>query len=256
MKIQQIGAQLYTLRDFLQTEEGVKETLAKVKKIGYDSVQASGLYEIEPEKLKKIADDNGLKIVVSHTNFKYIESAIQAVIKAHKTLDCPYVGIGGLPNEYKESDKTYLAFANIMNELGKQLYEEGLKFVYHNHGFEFFKYNGKRGIDILIENTNPDYVQFEIDTYWVQVGGANPAEYIEKVAGRADVVHFKDMSVSVEQNASKMAEIGNGNLNWEEIVKACDKAGVKYAMVEQDTCERDPFESLAISYNNLKELLS
>ena len=108
-------------------------------------------------------------------------------------------------------------------------------------------------MDILFEETDPDTFGFEIDTYWVQCGGADPIQWINKVEGRMQVVHFKDMVVNSEAK-SIMAEVGEGNLNWKGIIEACEKTGVEWCPVEQDFCQRDPFESLAISFNNLKKM--
>ena len=107
-------------------------------------------------------------------------------------------------------------------------------------------------MDILLTESDPEAFDFEIDTYWVQLGGANPVDWIHKVAGRMKVVHFKDMAVDPDRKPI-MAEVGEGNFNWQAIIDACKETGVEWCAVEQDICSRDPFESLAISLNNLKQ---
>ena len=108
-------------------------------------------------------------------------------------------------------------------------------------------------MDIMLENADPDAFEFELDTYWIQAGGANPVDWIKKVDGRMSVVHFKDMMI--KGDAQHFAEIGEGNLNWPDIIKACRDTGVVWAPVEQDTSFRSPFESLEISFKNLQELM-
>ena len=108
-------------------------------------------------------------------------------------------------------------------------------------------------MELLLNETDPKEFEFEIDTYWVQAGGANPVNWIEKVEGRMGVVHLKDMAIVDDRQV--FAEVGEGNLDWLEILKACNKIGVKWYAIEQDTCLRDPFESLAISYNNMIKLI-
>ena len=111
--------------------------------------------------------------------------------------------------------------------------DQGMQFIYHNHAFEFEKFDGVTGLDILLEASDPEAFHFELDTYWIQAGGANPVTWIEKVAGRMKVVHFKDMG-NAGANEPVMAEVGEGNLEWPEIIAACRKTGVEYAAVEQD----------------------
>jgi len=125
-------------------------------------------------------------------------------------------------------------------------------FGYHTHSFELEKYGGRTGLQILYEESDPKYVKAEIDTYWIQHGGGDPAWWIEKLAGRIPRVHLKVMGI--RDGKQIMAEVGEGNLNWPRILDACRKAGVEWYIVEQDTCERDPFESLAISLRNLKAM--
>ena len=107
-------------------------------------------------------------------------------------------------------------------------------------------------MEILFDESDPDLVTAELDTYWVQHGGADPIAWIKKLSGRIYHIHLKDMAIVGRQQV--MAEVGEGNLNWPGILAACKEAGVKWYCVEQDKCQRDPFESLAISLRNLKEM--
>lgn len=246
-----IGAQLYTLRDYLKTPEDIATSLKKVREIGYESVQLSGLGPIEKAELKKILDDLGLTVCITHIPFERLIDDFEGVVQEHKLLDCKYVAIGGMPLEYRNAEG-FPKFAKEATKVGKKLAAEGLVFGYHNHSFELEKFNGRLGLDILLEDTEPEYMIAELDTYWLQNGGADPALWIRKVAGRIPVVHLKDMGVI--DNKPVMMEVGEGNLNWPEIIKACQESGVEWYVVEQDICQRDPFESLAISFNNLKKM--
>ncbi|MEJ6950447.1 sugar phosphate isomerase/epimerase family protein [Natronospora cellulosivora (SeqCode)] len=249
-----IAAQLYTLREFLQTPKEIEKTLKKVKKIGYDAVQVSGLGPIDPQELKDIVDKEGLSICATHIAFDRMKKDLEGVIRDHKLWNCKYVGLGSMPGEYRKDKESYIHFTKEASEMARKLKENGLQFVYHNHNFEFRKFGSKTGMDILFEESDLEVFDFELDTYWVQAGGADPVEWIKKVAGRMKVVHFKDMMISsdIEQ---RFAEIGEGNLNWSRIIEACKEIGVEWCPVEQDLCyDRDPFESLVISYNNLKEM--
>jgi sugar phosphate isomerase/epimerase len=245
-----IAAQLYTVRDFTQTPAEIEKTLKKVKKIGYNAVQISGFGPIEPENLKDLVDEIGLEICATHIGFDRLKNDLDNVIKEHKLWNCKQVGLGIMPEEYRKSAESIRKFLQEIAPIAKKLKENGLQFIYHNHNVEFAKYGPKTGMDILLEESDPEFFDFEIDTYWIQAGGANPVEWIRKVKNRMDVVHFKDMTVKGWD--PQMAEIGEGNLNWPKIIKACRENNVEWACVEQDVCQRNPFESLAISLHNLK----
>lgn len=247
----QIAAQLYTVREFAQTPKDLAETLKKVKAIGYDVVQVSGVCPIEYSELKKMLDDTGIRVCATHIPYQKMVDDPEKVIEEHYLIECKYPAIGGLPGEYRNAEG-YAKFAKEATEVGKKLAKGGLYFGYHNHSFELEKYGGRTGLQILYEESDPRYVKAEIDTYWIQHGGGDPAWWIEKLAGRIPLVHLKDMSI--RDGKQIMAEVGEGNLNWPRILDACRKAGVEWYIVEQDTCERDPFESLAISLRNLKAM--
>ncbi|MFW6270451.1 MAG: sugar phosphate isomerase/epimerase family protein, partial [Bacillota bacterium] len=187
-----VAAQLYTLREHLQTEEEIKKNLPKVKEMGYNEVQVSGLGPIEPERLKEIVDENDLSICATHVSFDRLQNDIEAIIEEHKLWDCKYVGLGAMPRDYVESEDGLKKFAAEASEIARELKKNDLQFIYHNHNFEFASYGDKIGLEILFEETDPEVFDFEIDTYWVQAGGGDPVYWIKKMGDRMKVVHFKD----------------------------------------------------------------
>ncbi len=248
-----IAAQLYTVREHMRTPDQIATGLRKIKEIGYPAVQISGIGEIEPKHLKDLLDQEGLIACATHVPWDRMVNDFDNLVAQHKLWECKYVGLGAMPSEYKEDRAGWVRFAKEASEVGKKFLDHDLQFIYHNHAFEFQKYDGVTGLDILLEESDPEAFHFELDTYWVQAGGANSVTWIEKVAGRMKVVHFKDMG-NAGTNDPVMAEVGEGNLEWPEIIAACKKIGVEYAAVEQDICPGDPFDSLEISFNNLKKL--
>ncbi len=247
-----VGAQLYTLRDFLKTEEEIKETLQKVKDIGYTEVQLSGVGPIEPIALGNILKDVGLSAVVTHMAWDRFQNDLDAVIAEHKTWDCKHTAIGGLPPEYfcEDGIKTFL---DELAPISEKLAAEGMDFSYHNHNHEFIHYNGRAWLDTLYSEAPAEMLKAELDLYWVQAGGADPSEWLWRCAGREPVIHLKDMCI-VAECEQRFAEIGQGNLNWDAIFSEAEDGGVEHFLVEQDDCYgRDPFESLAISYKFLAE---
>jgi len=251
MAASQLAAQLYTVRDFTNTPTEIATTMKKVKQLGYDAVQCSALGAIDAHELKRIVDGEGLTICATHTDYERMRDEPQAVIDEHNLWGCKHAAIGGLPQEYRSAEG-YARFAKEASEVAKRLAEGGLTFSYHNHSFELERFNGRTGLEILYEDSDPKYFNSELDTYWIQHGGGDPAAWIRKLKGRADIVHLKDMAM--DGRTQLFAEVGEGNLNWPAILDACKEAGVEWYIVEQDTCQRDPFESLGISLRNLKEM--
>ena len=249
----QLAAQLYTLREFTKTEADIAKTIKKVREIGYEAVQCSALGPIEPEALKNIVDNEGITICATHTGYAKMQDEPQKVIDEHNLWGCKHAAIGGRPGEYR-STEGYSKFAKEASAVAKRLADGGVTFSYHNHSFELERYDdGRTGLQILYEDSDPEFFNSEIDTYWIQHGGGDPAEWIHKLKGRAHIVHLKDMAVV--GNSQRYAEVGEGNLNWTAILNACKYAEVEWYIVEQDSCyERDPFESLRISLVNLQQM--
>jgi sugar phosphate isomerase/epimerase len=244
------GAQLYTIRDYAKTPEDINDSLRKIKEIGYTTVQASGLGPIPADELAAIARSHDLKIVITHMPYARFVDDLDGLIKEHHTLGCGIAGLGGLPEEFRSAEG-YVAFAKNFSAIADELGKNGLKFSYHNHHFEFQKFDGKLGMDILVEQTNPETFLFTLDTYWVQVGGGDPSVWIRKLKGRVDAIHLKDMTIIDEKQI--MTEIMEGNLHWPEIFMASEEAGVKWYLVERDSGPTEAFDSLRISYENLKK---
>ena len=218
--------------------------------IGYKTVQTSG-FDVwsNPQQIRDLADQYGLRILCTHYPYEIMKNDKKKTIQDHKILGCDYAGIGSLPAEYI-SEEGFAAFAEEFDAIAKQLKEEGLGLTYHNHQFEFMKFNGKTGMDIMLEHS--DTFLFMLDTYWVQVGGGSVTNWIHKIGNRLETIHFKDLVIT-DRNVQTMAEVMEGNLDWDGILEACEANQVKYYIVEQDICQRDPFESMQISFSNLSK---
>lgn len=246
----QIACQLYTLRDFCKTPDDIRSTLKKVRQIGYEAVQVSGIGKIDPKELASILQGEGLACCATHVPLDRMKNEPQAVIDDHQLWGCRYTAIGGFfPKE--ATTQTWLDFARDYNQVVPALGKGGLKIGYHNHSHELAHFDGKPALQILLEHLDPS-IWMEIDTYWIAHGGGDPIQWIGKVKGRIPCVHLKDMGIRLDRT-HYMAEVGNGNLNWPGILEACRNAGVEWYIIEQDHCNgRDPFESIADSLKNLK----
>lgn len=251
-----LAVQLYTLREFLKTPADVARTLRRVREIGYENVQVSGLGPIAPAELRKILDGEGLRCVVTHGGLERFQKETAAVIDEHHVLGCSLTAIGGFWKENASADD-WKAFAADYTKLAATFAAGGVRLGYHNHSHEWVRTGpgGRTPMEILLAECGRD-VWFEIDTYWVQHGGGDPAAWIDRCFGRIPVVHLKDMAVVRKDGKTEpqMAEVGEGNLNWASILQACRRAGVSWFAVEQDVCQRDPFESIAISLRNLRAM--
>lgn len=249
----QLAAQLYTIRQCMKTPEEMAVSLKKIRDIGWEAVQLSGHGPIAPQELRQLLDDADLKVCATHTSFEQMRDQMQDVMEEHRILGCQNLAIGGLPGKYREGGAAgYTSFAKEASAVAAKLAEHGFTWSYHNHSFELEKFDGRTALAILYEESDPKHFLGEIDTYWIQHGGGDPAQWIADLKGRIKLLHLKDMSVLNRQPV--MAEIGEGNLNWPRILSAAAESGVEWYIVEQDTCQRDPFESLAISYRNLKAM--
>ncbi|CAG7610509.1 hypothetical protein PAESOLCIP111_01250 [Paenibacillus solanacearum] len=249
-----IAVQLFTLRDYLKTPEDISETFKRIRNMGYRAIQLSGMGPIDDRALKALADREGLAICATHVSYDELVHHLDAVIERHRVWESRYVGLGSMPPRYRTSLEGYDAFAKEMTDIGRRLDKAGFKFIYHNHDFEFTKFEGRSGLDILFAETDPEAVDFELDVFWVQAGGGDVTEWIRKANGRMKVIHLKDMIITRE-GERRFGEIGEGTMNFKGILQACKEIGVEWGCVEQDRCyDKSPFECLEISYGNLMKL--
>lgn len=244
-----IGVQCYTIRDFCQTIEDFDASCKKVSDMGYKTLQISGTGDFTADEVKSVIDKYNMEVVCTHREPEDLIDNLDKEIEFHKTIGCDICGIGMLPRRVmtEEAVNSYIKdFKPIVKELGNA----GLYFGYHNHAFEFQKINGRFAFDIMAEAFDMDNYKYTLDVYWLAVAGIDPGKFIRKNKGRIGCVHFKDLVI--ELITPKYAEIGVGNLDWDDIIEACKEAGAMCAVVEQDICERNPFDCLKTSYDFLK----
>ena len=247
-----IAAQLFTVRDHIKTPETIAQSFERLRSLGYEAVQLGSLGPIGPSELKQLADDAGLRIVSTHTPFDRIANDCEAVIEEHRLWECRHVAVSTMPGEFREGEGGYARFAVEASDAARPLVEAGLTFSYHNHSFELERIADRTGLEILFAESDPSVVSAEIDTYWIQHGGGSPADWLSRLNDRMYIVHVKDMAV--RDGGPTYAEVGEGNLDWPEILSACGDAGIEYYIVEQDFCPGDPFESLGVSLRNLQQM--
>jgi len=237
-----IALQTYTVRDDLARD--YFGTLTRLREIGYPAIETGAPPAgIAVADARAHLDQIGLSVIGTHASLENLDAHLDTALG----LGGRYLGV----SQRYESRAEVLAYAERFNQAGAACRARGIQFVYHNHNWEFTRFDGDYAYDLLIENTDPALVAFQVDTYWVQRGGEDPAAYLRRLAGRCPIIHIKDMEPGPEQF---FAEIGEGVLDWPAIFSAAEAASVQCLIVEQDTCRRPPFESAALSYANLKRM--
>lgn len=243
----QIGAQFYTLREHCKNLEDFALSLRKVADIGYKTVQISATCPFEAEWLRAELNKNGLACVLTHTPVPRLTGELDKVCDDHKVFGCHHVGLGYYSFDESKGD-TYEKFMETFKPVAEGIAANGLQFMYHNHDNEFRKIGGKLVMEKLMEDFTPQQMGFTVDTFWVQAGGADPAQWIEKLAGRIPCIHLKDFAYG-----RKMAPIGEGNINFDRVFEKAAAGGCQYMLVEQDDCNgEDPFDCLKRSYDFLR----
>jgi sugar phosphate isomerase/epimerase len=257
MRLNQIGIQYYTLRDFCKTREAFIETCEKVASIGYRAVQISAVdRSIIPEPdIAAICADHGLTICATHEGGADILEKTTEVVKRLKALNCTITAYPYPAGIDFGDEASVSALIKKLDNAGRILAEAGQVLAYHNHHHEFRRLDGRLVLERIYEETEMHHLQGEIDTYWVQYGGGDPIDWCRRLRGRLPIIHLKDYRINAEAKI-EYAEVGSGNLNISAIIDAAEASGCEWFVVEQDTCAGDPFESIAQSFAYLKTLVN
>lgn len=248
MKTFPIGVQPYTVREEMKADYA--GTLERIAAIGYAGVELGRPPEgMSAAEQKALLDRLGLKVIGTHAPFDSLDWEADAIIDHLEAVDGGKYIAQSLRFDSRDD---VLAKAERMNRIGERCRARGVTLLYHNHDWEFVKFDGEYAMDILLAETDPALVQMELDTYWVAKGGEDPANYIRtRLVGRCPLLHIKDMEAGEDKF---FAEIGEGVLDFRAIADVAADIGVEWMVVEQDACRRDPFESLRLSFDNLKRM--
>jgi sugar phosphate isomerase/epimerase len=259
--LDKLAVQMYTLRDHTTTAADLATTLQRIAAMGYPAVQLSAVAcmngeapEVSAAAAKQMLDDNGLRCIATHRSWDDLTTKLDQEIAFHKTLDCDYAAIGGIPSpRYETTYDGYRRWIDDARPIIEGLKAEGIRFGHHNHSKEFYRpeRHGKTLEDILIEEGGAD-LMMELDLYWVAHAGVSPERIMERCRGRVPVIHIKDKEPLPDSNDCIIAAIGEGVMEWDHIIPACEAAGVDWYAIEQDTCPRDPFDCLQSSIDYIR----
>ncbi|MHC4443242.1 MAG: sugar phosphate isomerase/epimerase family protein [Planctomycetota bacterium] len=244
-----IGIQLYTVRDLLAGD--FVGTLKRVRDIGYRYVELADHGGYPAEALKQILDDADLIPISDHCPIEQLQSDINQAIDETLALGVKYLACPYLPDDFRRDEAGWYRCAEILNRAGRACKDRGIQLCYHNHSFEFVRLGSRYAFDLLFDETDADYVQSELDVYWVEHGGEDAVGYINKLSGRCPLIHLKDMA---DDREGSFAAVGSGVLDFSAIISAAQVAGSVWGIVEQDICPVPALDCLADSLENLREL--
>ncbi len=237
------GLQLYSLRDQFK-KDGVPATLDRVKTYGITEVETAGTYGLSPEEFKKELTERGLNPISGHFQYDALTKDVAAVVREAKILGLKYVCCPWIPHniaEFNEAD-AHRAAADF-NRWGEALKKEGITFGYHPHGYEFRpRDDGSTLFDLLVAETKPEFVAFEMDVFWVMHPGQDPVKLLEKYPTRWKLMHLKDIRkgarTGVYTGHTSLEDdvpIGTGQVNWPAVLSAAAKVGVKHYFIEDES---------------------
>lgn len=245
-RLDRIGVQLYTVRAAMQ--ESVERTLERVAAIGYSEVEFAGYFDRSPQQIRSALDENGLSTPAAHVSLELLENDWESMVKFAATVGHHYLVVPWIEPANRTSLDDYRAYAARFNHVAERANEAGLAFAYHNHDFEFEPLGGRIPFDVLVEDTDPALVAFEMDLFWITKAGGDPFVYFRKHPGRFPLVHVKDMNAD-----GTMVDVGAGAIDFASLFARSDEAGIRHYFVEHDN-PSDPFESMRASYRYLQGL--
>lgn len=227
------GIQLYTLRDVMPTDP--KGVLKQLSNFGYSQIESYegplGIYwGMSPTEFKSYMDDLEMEIIASHCNIheRFEEKVDQAASIGMKYLICPWIG-------RQNSLDSYRIFADTFNKCGEICNQAGIKFAYHNHEYTFEELDGVIPQELLLQSTDPDLVDFELDIYWLETAGADTISWLEKYPNRFTLSHVKDRESDAPVGSGNASTtLGTGSINYPDILRVAKQNGMKYFIVEQE----------------------
>jgi len=242
----QVALQAYTVRNELAGD--YLGTLTRIAEIGYEGVELGPPpADISLDQLKHHLEQIGLRVVGSHGGLQQLSDDLGTQVDYLHTMGGRFLGL----SHRFASRQDVLDAARRFNEIGAACRKEGIQFLYHNHNWEFTRFDGESAYDLLLDATDPELVKMELDTYWVQRAGEDPVAYLNRLCDRCPLLHIKDMEAGEEQF---FAEVGEGVLDWDAIFREAEAAGTEWLVVEQDQCRRPALESITISYRNVRKM--
>jgi sugar phosphate isomerase/epimerase len=243
-----VGLQLYSVRK--DCEKDLPGTVAKVAKMGYQGVEFAGYYNYSAKDLRKMLDDNGLVCCGTHTAWETLaDDKLADTIAFNKTIGNKYLICPWLKPDEANARQQWLTYAKRFGELAEKVKPHGMQVGYHNHAHDFAPVDGTTGWDLLASNTPRDVIM-QFDTGNALDGGGDPLVYLKRYPGRATTIHIKEYS-----KTNKNALIGEGDINWAEVLRLCRSGGTKWYIIEEEKEAYPPLEGVDLSLKNFRKLI-
>lgn len=237
-----VGLQLYSLRNEFK-RDGVPATLQRVRAMGFREVEAGNFYGLTAKQFRAQLDKAGLKAVSLHVGFDDLRIKLNDIVSDAKTLGAEYVANGWIPHQRPFSPDVARQAVLVFNQAGAVLKAAGLKFCYHPHGYEFQPHGEGTLFDLMLQQTKPELVNFELDVFWAIHAGQDPAKLLQTHPKRFTLVHLKDLRKDVAGDLTGSAPddtsvvLGTGKVDWAAVLRAARQAGVKWYFIEAEEPE-------------------
>ena len=242
----EVGIQISSVRKYLENEQDVLSSFKKVSKIGYKYIQIQWISpDVSYEFVKSALAEANLKCVGTQDYYDEVMPNLNNVLKMNELWSGDNICVSRAPDRYHTLDGC-IQLASEINEAIKVAQDRGKTFSFHPIWSDYTTIDGKPLIEVLLENVS-DKMQIVLDVYHVNKAGLNPLDWIKKLSGRIEFIHFKDMKIK-DDGTEILTPVGQGLLDWDSIIKACIKTNVKYCFAEQEKWNKDPFECLKESY--------
>lgn len=235
-----VGLQLYSLRE--QFAKDVPGTLDIARGFGIEYVELAGTYGIAPMQFRELLASKGLTPISALFPYERFRDDVEGIAREAKALRVQYVGTAWIPHQgdFKESDAR--GAIEVFNRAGQELNNHGLKFFYHTHGYEFYPHGDGTLFDLIMNETKPEFVRFEMDVFWIVHPGQDPVKLFERYGGRFELMHVKDMKkdtptglLTGQSDVRNDVALGTGKMDWPAIMRAARKAGVKWYFIEDES---------------------
>lgn len=247
-KKRQVGVQLFTLKNDVAAD--LTGTLRRVASIGYQGVELPPKPWPDVEELKSLLEETGLKVSSAHVLFERLRDDFAAVSEYCRALAITDVVLPNIPKSAYQDEAELRRTVVEIAGIAQKCHDAGLRCSYHNHQTEFENtIDGQEVYDYIFETIDADLLKAQIDTFFIEQVGKNPAQYIRRFAGRVPLLHLKDKA---NEPGAVQSEVGHGIIDWTAVLAAADEAGVEWLIVEQNCGDRPAFKSVQMSYDFLK----
>ena len=251
------GLNLYSLRNFIASEEDFLATANKLREMGYSYLQYSGA-PFDADKIKRVSEASGMPVYLTHVPMDRILHDTDSLVEEHLRFGCKNVGLGAMPIDVIKDEALCKKTIEQLDRAGEMMEKNGARFFYHHHHYEFFKHGGETVFDYMIKNA--PHINFTVDTYWLQYGGVSVADFLEKLKGRIECVHLKDYMIDFSSDkgfAPRFCPVGDGTIDFSLAVSKAKESGARYFFVEQDNAPDfdEPFGEVERSIKYIKKEL-